>query len=865
MKAKLGLYMTIFSLISANSYSQTSENYSLIPSTPMSGVEKMKTLTAKNGSETTVFTQSEYTRIAPVNMEGMRSSDDVMTNTKQFIVNVNQDGEYYFLANTMPVNLSTDENGNFNLQKINVIVNGEYAGTLNVTAPKWQVVPLKNREKVTLKKGQNIILFQSAGIYYPEVDCVQLAKEKYKLIIKNTVFDNYVESLRNHETNAISTYSAFDNSSNFNVQPTWQYTPGANYSHMSKVPVVYTFYKKFHISNTERHQFYTDPVKGDDYSSVNTVMHLFKVDDPHNYCWFNDDYDELQSRLDVTLPPGDYYLVVRSFNNFGASSSLGREGLVNVYDNGGILSQDVPISGYVLNCGSNYTGALNYFTARSTGIPKIWFMEGDKMKYASEEFTYYPPADFYWFDDARLKINHPKANSNIRILISCVGAWSVYFGNCDAYGAVPDVDTSTLNQLPNLKSGDAIRSADNNTYYNSAAWAGGINTAFIWDSKWGGPYVWSTWDNYFGNNPARYSGAKTYSRNSGGNAVIAAFSKNGNVSQISHFTVTKNANMQMHGYEWESKLGSSCRLFHPLNSISNSTNGSFLQYYYDQQSPYALSLQNEEADEFSLNESIEKGLTTMVEVELEDWQKELIGSSKAKMRETNSLEMYYDAWSAKVRSAEYMMENNPYNFLENAEAAELISCARENLNESILFLANKIFTSSDSTDIAKSLAPVLFCEITKNKYGNIIEEIKEDWLLSSYTRSGSYIFPSPDMFTKEYIKSILDKDFSAAKDSKAVKSSTMDAGLENNDNLFKVMPNPVSPLSCVRIQLPENSSVLLKVMNSAGNVTQVLESKKMLDKGVYTYPINIDRLSIGINICTLEVDGKIYTRKILKQ
>lgn len=864
MNTKLGLSLTIISLISTNSFSQISENYSLIKPTPMGSIEKMNLDVSRNGFETTVFTQSEYTRSTPVGMKNMRSFDDAMANTKQFIVNVNQDGEYYFLANVMPANISTDENGNFNLQEISVAINGKHIGVLNTTAPKWQVVPLKNVEKIKLNKGQNIILFQSGGIHYPEVDCVQLTKDKDKLILKNTAFDNYVESLRNHEENAISTYSAFDNTGNFNVQPEWQYTPGANYSHMSKVPVVYTYFKKFHISNNEFHRFYTDPVKGDDYNSVNTVMHLFKVDDPHNYCWYNDDFDRLHSRIEANLPPGDYYLVVRSYNNFGASSSLGREGLVNVYDNGGIMNQDVPISGYVLNCGSNYTGALNYFTGRSSGTPKIWFMEGNSMKFASEEYTYYPPADFYWFDDARLKINFPKANSNIRILITSAGAWSVYFGNCDAYGGVPDVDASTLSQLPNLKSGDAIKSAENNIYYNSAAWAGGINTDIIWNSKWGSPFVWTTWDNYFGNNPARYSGAKTYSRSGGGNAVIAAFSKNGNVSQMSHFAVSRNANMQMHGYEWESKIGTLCRLFHPLNSIAGNTCGSFLQYYYDNQSPHTLSLQNED-DEFSLSESIENGLTTIVDVKLEDWQKDLINSYKAKARSTNALESYYEAWNAKIESAEYAMESNPYNFMENQESTDLINCARENLEESVLFLADKIFSSSDSTNIAKSLAPVLFCEIVKHKYGNIIEELKENWHFSSYTKSGSYIYPSPEMFTKEYVKSILNKNYVQGKSVNAINNSNASEEFKDNDKLFTVLPNPVSTSSQIRVELSDRSSICLKVLNGAGSVSEVLENKKVLDKGVYTYPININRLTTGINICTLEVDGKIYTRKILKQ
>lgn len=255
----------------------------------------------------------------------------------------------------------------------------------------------------------------------------------------------------------------------------------------------------------------------------------------------------------------------------------------------------------------------------------------------------------------------------------------------------------------------------------------------------------------------------------------------------------------------------------------------------------------------------------MVEVELEDWQKELFNSYKTKARSTNPLETYYNRWNAKVCSSEFATESNPYNFLDNPEAVELISCARENLEESILFLSDKIFASSDPNDVAKSLAPILFCEIAKNKYGNLIEELKEDWKVNSYTRSGSYIYPSPEMLTKEYIKSILNKDFAAGRITKSASRPNVNNEFEDNDNIISVAPNPVSSSSFIKIEVSEKSSVQLKVINGSGTVSELLVSKKMLDKGIYTYPINVNRLTTGINICTLEVNDKIYTRKILKQ
>lgn len=819
--------------------------------------------TVQNGNKST-FTQSDYILSTLVNIAGTSTfADNKNVPSKEFIVDVDKEGDYYFLANTLPVSLSS-ENGDYSLQKISVVINGKYIGHLDAKKSQWSIIPIKGIEKVRLTKGKNIILFQSSGIYYPEIDCVQLTQDKMNLIQKNVVYDNYVKTLKGEIVEKISTRSAFDDSGNFNVWPTYQYTPGSNYSHMSKVPVVYTFYKKFHIDIPGTHTFTTTPIKGDDYYSVNPVMHLFKIDNPHNECWTNDDYTGYHPRIQANLTTGDYYLVVRSFANFGASSDLGREGLVNVYDGGNILGEQMPVSGYVLNCGSNYTGALNYFTGNSTGTPKIWFMDSNNMKYASEEYSYYPPADYYWFDDARLKINHNQANSNIRVLISSVGAWSVYFGNCDAYGGVPDAEPKYMTSFPNLKSGDAIKSAEDNTFYNGPAWAGGINTELVWTSKWGDPFVWTTWDKYFGNNPARYSGAKTYSRTGGGNAIIAAFSTNNDVSKLTHFAVTKNANMQMHGYQWESKLGLTGRLFHPLNSLSGKLYGNTFAYYYD---PSRLILSDVE-EEFTLKQSIESGLTIIEDVTLDDTQQNFVSSYKLRKKSTNELRILYDNWKKSFNTSEYLFENDPYKFLENENANSLIQYAKENLEESIIYLTDRIFnTKTDSLNIENAVLPVLFCEIVKDKYGNIIENIKEEWNISSYTRNGEYKFPAPSVFTKKYMKEILNKNYLTKNDpnTRYTLKNREDSISLDNDRLFTVIPNPVSSFSKVNIVLPEKAQITMKIINGHGTIISMPLSDQIVNQGEYSYDIEYDRLTVGLNVCILKVNDKIYSRKILKQ
>lgn len=850
-------------LFSINIISFAQQKTSVILPTSLNNVADMNLNRAVQNMNNTAFTKCDYKLSTLVNAAGTKTlTANKEVPSKEFIVNVNNEGDYYFLANALPVRLSANENGEYSFQEINVIVNGELVGHLDVKKPQWEIVSIEGKEKIRLSKGENIILFQSSGIYYPDIDCVQLSQNKMDLIQKNIVYDNYIKKLNGDTNEIITTRSAFDNSGNFNVWPTYQYTPGSNYSHMSKVPVVYTFYKKIHIDIPGVHTFTTTPVKGDDYNSVNPVMHLFKIDNPHKECWTNDDYTGYHPRIQANLSVGDYYLVIRSYANYGASSDLGREGLVNIYDGANILGEQMPVSGYVLNCGSNYTGALNYFTGNSTGSPKIWFIDSNNMKYASEEYTYYPPADYYWFDDARLKITHNQVNSNIRILISSVGAWSVYFGNCDAYGAVPDAETSYMNSFSNLKSGDAIKSAENNPFYNAPAWAGGINTELVWTgSKWGDPFVWTTWDKYFGNNPARYNGAKSYSRTGGGSVVISAFSANNDVSKITHFAVTKNANMQMHGYQWESKIGLSGRIFHPLNSISGQLYGNTFAYYYDPSRPMLTSMSYNE-EEFTLKQSIENGLTIIEDVTLDKSQQSLINSYKMKRGSANELEMLYDKWNKRINTSEYLFENNPYNFLDNEEANSLIQYAKNNLEQSVILLIDKMFKNKiDSLDVGNVILPVLFCEIAKDKYGNIIEDIKEEWKINSYTRNGEYKFPAPSVFAKKYMKEILNIDF--------LKNNAPNSNLKNNisfdnDKLFSVAPNPAISSSKINIELPEKALVTMKIINGHGAIISVPLKAQTLNQGKYTYDIEYDKLTLGMNICMLEVNHIVYSRKILK-
>lgn len=63
--------------------------------------------------------------------------------------------------------------------------------------------------------------------------------------------------------------------------------------------------------------------------------------------------------------------------------------------------------------------------------------------------------------------------------------------------------------------------------------------------------------------------------------------------------------------------------------------------------------------------------------------------------------------------------------------------AKNHLEESITFFANIIF-SNEEPSFEKYIAEYLFCEIAKDKYASVMEEIKDDWAKNNYDNQGKY-------------------------------------------------------------------------------------------------------------------------------
>lgn len=814
-----------------------------------------------------LFTKSVYGLDETTNklsISGIEAPENPNITKKVFNFFVEKAGHYFLGAHVLGTIVSANGDGSYIFQEIKVYVNSQYVGNLEIRNSEWDFSKINSNNSIGLKHGLNSVSFESTAPFYPEVDALSITEtisdfESFALAEKLKMGDPLGSSSK--VVTEISTKSAFEPGTGWTGFPYVVETPSANHPNKVVVPVVFTYYRKLNLI-AGNYSLHTGPISGDDWDTVDPVMYLFKADDPYNYSFYDDNSEQgFHARINnVRLAAGDYYLVIRCKSTVAAHSYSGKEGNINVYMDNVAMNTNMPCSGYLVDVTSPNQGVLNYFTAYSTGIPKVFIIEKatNKMRFHGGTFWYKSPMDFNWFDDARIQLT--KNNSTqYQMLVCAEGAMGFYFGNCDVYGAVPSVtDNRYSSAFPNLKNNDAMFSAPSSTAYNAPSWAGGIVNKWYWIGGGGSPFVWSTWDNYFNNYPtARYAGAESFSPSYNGTRTVVAYSSNGAESGITSFAVTQNANNHTHGYAWESKLGSAERIFHPLASLSGGIFGNPYKSYYNQNNPYYYSDNGALVEKsMTLERSVELGMTVIEDIKLDQGQLAFVRSYilNAKNGKANLDELFL-RWRKKIQSAEYKYNNNPYKFFDNDEGVSLIKYAKANLKESVVFFADRLFDTSDET-LEKGLSSLLFCEIAKENYGEKLETIKKEWQINSYDGNGAYIAPLPDTFTKKYIKKIIDDEY----------LSRVQEGFEiqeDNDKIFSVYPNPINSSSVISFVLSDDASVSLSIYNQYNSTCNIIKDLK-LSPGQYEYPINSGVVGKGLNVCVLEVNGQKYSRKVLK-
>lgn len=102
------------------------------------------------------------------------------------------------------------------------------------------------------------------------------------------------------------------------------------------------------------------------------------------------------------------------------------------------------------------------------------------------------------------------------------------------------------------------------------------------------------------------------------------------------------------------------------------------------------------------------------------------------------------------------------------------------------------------------------------------------------------------------------KDFDGAS-----KHSNVIKLMVSNDFTWQVYPNPLADNSAIQIQLPQQSKVSVQVVSMDGKLLRSID-KGTLNQGTYTIPLNMISAAKGSYLVKLVVDGKTFTKTIIK-
>ncbi|MCX6317326.1 MAG: hypothetical protein NTW29_08545 [Bacteroidetes bacterium] len=590
------------------------------------------------------------------------------------------------------------------------------------------------------------------------------------------------------------------------------------------------------------------------FSTINSTAHRsLTVFNPTNftYSWSNvNGGPGGESALNLIVGLAGYYsIMLRPYTT--------ATGVTDIVLDGSVIVNDAIIGGRTYAMSSLKGGPLNFFTCRLT--------TGDTRMIASRYFAssaraynddYVTGGDWSWGLASRIRKDF--ATDSVQYGFVCAysptstGVSDVYLGNLNS-----EVNNTNYPEFPLLKPDDAIRSANNTGVYNCISWSGGITSGWAWP-----PSSYSTYnctgnyndvtcfDNFYSNNPVRYPGAWNFTRTGANvnNSVVDLWALNGSYT---HASVRKPGNNHPHGYDWESKPGSTARTFHPRNALTNLSGGygGVVNYYihagsFARNVPDALSFETD-AD------AVRAGVAIFDVAHLSGVANEKLNTllRKGDYSFTSRFNELYEAW--KNTWAANMIYSDPAMYCKNNEFAALAAYAEKNLRQAMLLVFDKFVNGNDH--------PIgeLMLTLTKAKYGHLLQEVKTERLAKPNDEAGRYRIHGDHDNGVLYVEKIL-KQLEMQADQPIVTSV-------DNINVI-VSPNPVKDRLTVQFTTTHNSRASVTVISSQTGQKRVLQPETELAPGTHRFNLNIqgfagasgDMLAVQVMI-----DGALKTVKVL--
>ena len=182
----------------------------------------------------------------------------------------------------------------------------------------------------------------------------------------------------------------------------------------------------------------------------------------------------------------------------------------------------------------------------------------------------------------------------------------------------------------------------------------------------------------------------------------------------------------------------------------------------------------------------------------------------------NAFEVLYKRWN-NTKPANSSL-SDPWQYCQNREYKTLENFANANHYPVMLLIFDKFVRSEDH------LCGNLLLSLTLERYGQLLDEVKEEYLRNPYDDEGQYIIPDDHRNGVLYIEKIL----------RTLEEETTPEPVTDAVTV-SVSPNPVSDRFTVQVNTIKAAKVSVMVTSAQTGKKKVLQHETMLGAGVYRF------------------------------
>jgi hypothetical protein len=751
------------------------------------------------------------------------------TSSRLYVIEIVKEKKYYITALVSMLES----------QEFKVYVDDQPAGSLKPDRNGWQAPSVE--DPVILSVGRHTLRFIGNDAMVPMVEDLYLSGENPNAKIAglepiNTFLDKVKELKQQPLAKTPSVLQAGDLT--YKVLP----NPEGLYDHAIDTSFNYSHYSTVYLT-AGSHVFETSG------STISRSLTVFNQSN-YTYSWANVNSGpggESGLYLNVGLA-GYYSIMLRPYTT--------GYGTTDIILDGATLVSGAIIGGRTYSMGTVKGGPLNFFTCRLSAGDDTRMIASRYFASSARGYNddYSTAGDWSWGLASRIKKDF--ATDSVQYGYVCAysptstGVSDVYLGNLNS-----NVYAANYPEFPLLKPDDAIKAANNTGMYNCISWSGGITSTWVWPPSWSSTYSCSgsdmdvtCFDNFYGNSPARYPGAWTYTRTGAtvNNAVVDVWALNGHYT---HGSVRKPGNNHPHGYDWESKPGGLTRTFHPRNALQNNSGGyGWVINYYIHTGAYARNAAN--AYSFETDEdAVKAGVAVFEKAQLTDESSKKLRqfTDKVSASFTSRFEELYRTWK-KTWEANAIY-SDPAAYCKNKEFETMAAYAMTSPRDAMMLIFDKYVNGNDH------FIGELLWSMTKEKYTKLLTEVKAERAAKPNDEAGRYRIHGDHDNGVLYVEKIL-KTLALEPEVTVVK----------DDINVVVSPNPVKDQLTVQLVTAKAAKVSVSVMSTQTSMTRLLQQETTLAAGTHRFSMSIQGFagnSGDIIAVQVRVDGVLKTVKVL--